>query len=138
MIATSSCFPVSSYLTPLCFAVSAYLTPFSFRSELSCGVTLIPPCVPLRVASEGGRQNVVWILERHALRLRNRRRQRPQEWRSAVVYLPPQEHGVVLVDGVVAVLHEHPAPVAELQRNVYRPGWAEPPHVLAAPLRRGN
>src|SRR5437763_11251093 len=36
------------------------------------------------------------------------------------------------------MLHEHSAPVAELQRDVDRPGWAKPPDVLAAFLPSRN
>src|SRR6266571_5265982 len=68
--------------------------------------------------SEGGRQDLGWRLERHALRRRDRRRQRPQERGSAVIDIPPQQHGGVIVQGVVAVLHEHPAKVSELHRDL--------------------
>src|SRR4051812_39558090 len=77
-------------------------------------------------------------LERHALGRRDRRRQRAQEGRPAVVDLPPHEHGVVLVDRVVAVLHEHPAPVAELHRQGDAPARPQPVDVLAAALPGGN
>src|SRR5947209_7633140 len=78
------------------------------------------------------RQDLVGALERHALRLRDGRRQRPQEWRPTVVDFPTQQHGIVLVRGVVAVLHEHAAPVAELHRERDASVWTEPVHVLAA------
>src|SRR5438067_8952377 len=67
--------------------------------------------------SERGGEDLGGRLEDDALRPRDRRRQRAQERRPAVVDLPAHEHGVVLVRGVVAVLHEHPAPVAELQAH---------------------
>ena len=51
-----------------------------------------------------------------------------------VIDLPPQEHGVVLVHGVVAVLHEHAAPVPELHGDGDRPARAEAVDVLAALL----
>src|SRR6266542_4044234 len=63
---------------------------------------------------ERSRQDVVWRLELDALRRRDGRRKGSQERRPAVVDLPPHQHGVVLVHRVVAVLHEHPAPIAEL------------------------
>src|SRR2546422_903056 len=86
--------------------------------------------------SEGGRQDLGWRLERHALRRRDRRRQRPQERGSAVINLPPQQHGVVLVQGVVAVLHEHPAKVSELHGDLDTSVRAEPIDVLAPLLPR--
>src|SRR6266496_6167986 len=82
--------------------------------------------------SKRGRQDVVWRFEGHAGRLRDRGRERPQERGPSVIDLPAQQHGVVLVHGVVAVLHEHPAPVAELHRQRDTPGWAETIDVLAA------
>src|SRR5207249_5819497 len=70
-------------------------------------------CSPFAI-SERGVQDLGRRLERHALRRRDRGRQRPQERGSAVVDLPTQQHGVVLVQGVVAVLRseEH---TSELQ-----------------------
>src|SRR5215510_12553170 len=98
----------------VCFALFSCRSPFS--------------------ASERGGQDVIRGLEGYALRLRDRGRQRTQEWRAPVVDLPPEKHGVVLVHGVVAVLHEHPTPVAELQRDVNGAVGAQPPDVLAALL----
>src|SRR5438445_13488118 len=86
--------------------------------------------------SEGSVQDLGRRLERHALRLRDGGRQRPKEWGSAVVDLPPQQHGVVLVQGVVAVLHEHPAKVPELHGDGDASARAEAIDVLAPPLRR--
>src|SRR5262245_64789944 len=84
--------------------------------------------------SESRRQDLGRRLERHALRRRDRRRQRPQEGGSAVIDLPPQQHGVVLVQSVVAVLHEHPAEVSELHRELDTSVRAETIDVLAALL----
>src|SRR3989449_9157322 len=100
---------------------------FSIRSSLA--KPSLPPCW-LDVIELG------WGLEPHALRRRDRRRQRPQERGSAVVDLPAQQHGVVLVQGVVAVLHEHPAEVPELHGDLDAPARAEAIDVLAPPLRR--
>src|SRR5207302_6784855 len=94
-----------------------------------------PPAHTAR-ASERARQDLVRALERHALRLRDRRWERPQEWRAAVVDFPPQQHGIVFMGGVVAVLHEHSAPIAELHRERDASVRAEPIHVLAALLPR--
>src|SRR5712671_2995953 len=84
--------------------------------------------------SERGGQDVVGRNEGHALRRRDRRRERPHERRPVVVDLPAHQHGVVLVDGVVAVLHEHPAEVAELHGDGDAPTGAEPVDVLASLL----
>src|SRR4051812_32895140 len=59
------------------------------------------------------RKHFSGVTENHALWPRDRRRQRSKERRSSVVDLPTQQHGVVLVRRVMAVLHEHPAPVPE-------------------------
>src|SRR5438093_7016516 len=88
----------------------------------------------LCAASERAAQDLIRGLEGYALRPRDRGRQRTQEWRAPVVDLPPEQHGVVLVRGVVAVLHEHPTPVAELQRDVNGAVGVQPPDVLAALL----
>src|SRR6185369_3306090 len=87
-------------------------------------------------ALECGRQDLGGGAERHALRRRDRRRQRPQERRPVVVDLPAHEHGVVLVHRVVAVLHEHPAPIPELHRDRHASARAQPVDVLAAAFRR--
>src|SRR5438093_5116766 len=89
---------------------------------------------PFGAASERGGQDVIRGLEGYAQRLRDRGRQRTQEWRAPVVDLPPEQHGVILVRGVVAMLHEHPTPVAELQRDVHGAVGVQPPDVLAALL----
>src|SRR5262245_26295886 len=81
-------------------------------------------------------ENLGRRLERHTLRSRDRGWQRLQEWGAVVVDLPPQQHGVVLVRGVVAVLHEHPAPVSELQRDGDAAVRPEPIDVLASPFPR--
>src|SRR5207237_9430564 len=64
----------------------------------------------------------------------NRRRQRTQERRAAVVDFPAQEHRVVLVHRVMAMLHEHAAPVAELHGNGDGAGRTQAIHVLAPSL----
>src|SRR5262249_52748412 len=68
----------------------------------------------------------------------NGRRERFEERWPVVVDLPSQEHRVVLVHGVVAMLHEHPAEVAELQRDGPLPARAQSPYVLATLLPRRN
>src|SRR6266542_450163 len=102
---------------------------FIFRSFFSSGDLpslrdLRSPLCPPRAVLEGGGEDVGRRLERHALGRRDRRRQRPQERGPVVVDLPPHEHGVVLVHRVVAVLHEHPAPVPELHRDGNAPARA--------------
>src|SRR5204862_4061081 len=84
--------------------------------------------------SEGAPEDFGRPLEGYALWLRDRGRQRLQERRPAVVDLPPQQHGVVLVRGVVAVLHEHPGEVPELYRDGDASVRAEAIDVLAPPL----
>src|SRR5437660_2022120 len=54
------------------------------------------------------------IYEGDTLRGRDRCGQRPQERRASVIDFPANQHGVIFVYGVVAVLHEHAAPVTEL------------------------
>src|SRR3989449_4379764 len=56
---------------------------------------------------------------------------RPQEWGSTVIDLPAQQHGVVLVQGVVAVLHEHSAEVPELHGDLDASVRAQAIDVLA-------
>src|ERR1700724_2308749 len=63
---------------------------------------------------ERGRGYVIRRYKRDTLRRCDRCRQRPQEWRATVIDFPTDQHGVVLVHCVVAVLHEHSTPVAEL------------------------
>src|SRR2546427_2946053 len=75
-------------------------------------------------------------LEPHTLRRGDRRRQGPQERSPAIVDLPAQQHGVVLVQGVVAVLHEHPAEVAELHGDLDAAVRAQAVDVLAPLLPR--
>src|SRR2546422_5201137 len=72
--------------------------------------------------------------EGHTLRLRDWGRKRPHEWRPVVVDLPPQQHRVVFVRGVVAVLHEHPAEVSELHRDGDASLGTEAIDILAPPL----
>src|SRR5262249_50743353 len=104
------------------------------RTFRSLFMSISFPCA----ASERGFQDLIRGLESYALRPRYRGRQRAQEWRAPVVDLPPEKHGVVLVRGVVAVLHEHPTPVAELQRDVNGAVGVQPPDVLAALLPGGD
>src|SRR5579864_6924222 len=63
---------------------------------------------------ECGRGYVVRRHEGNARWSRDRCRKRPQEWRATVIDFPTDQHGIVLVHCVVAVLHEHSTPVAEL------------------------
>src|SRR2546422_3803154 len=100
---------------------------FSIRSSLA--KPSLPPCW-LDVIELGG------SLEPHTLRRRNRRWQRPQERGSAVVDFPAQQHGIVLMQGVVAVLHEHPAEVPELHGDLDASVRAEAIDVLAPLLPR--
>src|SRR5262249_16837373 len=58
------------------------------------------------------RQEFIRILEGDAVRRRQRRAQRTQERLAAAGEIPAHQHRVVLVRRVVAVLHEHAAPVA--------------------------
>src|SRR4051812_9180774 len=85
---------------------------------------------------ERGRLDVVRSAERHALRRRDRSRQRVEERLARAIDLPPDEHRVVLVHRVVAVLHEHSAEVAELHGEGHAARRTEPVDVLAALLPR--
>src|SRR5881397_157762 len=88
------------------------------------------------MSSERGWKDLGRILERDTLRPRNRRGQRTQERRTVVVDLPSQQHRVVLVHGVMAVLHEHAAEVAELHRDRHGAAGMQAIHVLP-PLLSG-
>src|SRR5436305_10949875 len=72
---------------------------------------VVSMCAP---PSQCTAKDVVGRHERDALRSGNRRRQGPHERLPPVVELPADEHGVILMDRVVTVLHEHPAPITEL------------------------
>src|SRR5471032_2019428 len=52
----------------------------------------------------------------------------------AAVELPTDEHGVVFMHGVVAVLHEHPRKLAELHGESHAAAWTKAIHVLPAAL----
>ena len=54
--------------------------------------------------------------------------------RRRLVDLPAQEHGIVFVHSVVAMLHEHAAEVAELHSEGDTAPWPQPIDVLAALL----
>src|SRR6185369_16260914 len=95
-------------------------------------------CFSFSVASESSRKYVSRGHKRDALRCRSRSRQRSQEWRAAIVDLPPQEHRVVFVHGVVAVLHEHAAKIAELECDFHFAARSEAPDVLAPALPGRN
>src|SRR2546425_4094128 len=62
--------------------------------------------------------------------------QRCQERTPSVVDLPPQQHRVVFVRGVMAMLHEHAAPVAELHGEGHGAAGMQPVDVFASPLPR--
>src|SRR6185312_5136404 len=62
----------------------------------------------------------------------NRARKRTQERRTSIVDFPTNKHGVVFMHGVVAVLHEHAAPIAELHGQGYAASGTQAIHVLAA------
>src|SRR5688572_18344871 len=91
-------------------------------------------CFFIVCSSERRRQNLGRRNERDALRRGDRRRQRPQERRALAADLPPHQHGVVLVGGVVAVLHEHAAPIAELHLDGDGAAGPQTVHILAASL----
>src|SRR2546429_8154060 len=104
----------------------------------ACCVAPDHPFAANNTSSECCRKNVVRSLKRDALRPRNRRRQRPQERRPVVVDLPSQQHRVVLVDRVVAMLHEHAAEVTELLSDGDGAAGTETIHVLAPSLSGWN
>src|SRR5471032_1637565 len=85
---------------------------------------------------ERGRQDVVRILERHPLWRRDWRGQRFQHRVATAVDIPPHEHRVILVDRVVAVLHVHAAPIAELQGDGDAAAGTQTINVLAAKFPR--
>src|SRR5689334_13071997 len=84
----------------------------------------------------GAGEDLVRSLEGDASWLRNRSRQRVQERLSGAVDVPPQQHGIVFMHGVVAVLHEHAAPIAELHPDDYSPIRTKAVHILASALCR--
>src|SRR6185312_11091125 len=65
-------------------------------------------------------KNFVRRLKSDASRFGNGCWQWAQE-RSSAVQVPPQQHGIVFMHGVVAVLHEHAAPIPELHLEGHRP-----------------
>ncbi len=83
-------------------------------------------------------QNLVRRLERDSCRFGNRRRQRVQEHASGGIHLPAQQHCVVLMHGVVAMLHKHAAPVAELHGDGHAAVFSQTVNILAASLRLRN
>src|SRR5262247_3528560 len=96
-----------------------------------CTLRSTPNRLPTALAR--GREDVGGVAEGHALGRRDRRFQPPHKWGPGyVVDLPSRQHGVVLVRGVVAVLHEHPTPVPELQRDGDASVRAEAIDVLAS------
>src|SRR5215218_1320295 len=92
----------------------------------------------LSSASESGRKYVVRGHKRDSLRFRDRSRQRVQERCAGAVDFPPQEHRVVFVHGVMAVLHKHAAKVAELKRDFHFAARSQAPDVFASALPCGN
>src|SRR5712691_6974855 len=102
--------------------------------KAACAATLPPACVSPPV-SASSREDVVRSDERDTLRRWDRRRERLQyRVPAGLVDLPAQQHGVVLVHGVVAVLHEHAAEVPELQRDGHTSPGAQTIDVFAALL----
>src|SRR5512140_568465 len=85
-----------------------------------------------------GRQDVFGGNEGHTLRRGDGRRQRLEEGRAVGVDFPPQQHRVVLVHRVVAVLHVHSAEVAQLHQQGHASARAQAVDVLAAALPGGN
>src|SRR5579859_3314478 len=99
------------------------------------GLVRAPSCGERPGVKLRARQDLIRVLEGYASRLRNRSRQGAQERRSTI-QVPPQQHGIVFMHGVVAVLHEHPAPIAELHPDHYGSARTQPIYVFAAALRR--
>src|ERR1051326_3503603 len=85
-------------------------------------------------ALEGRWENVVRVFKGHALRLGNWRWQRFQERAAGVINLPAQEHGIVFVNSVVAMLHEHAAEIAELHGQSDAAARTQSINILAALL----
>src|SRR6476620_5002477 len=79
-------------------------------------------------------QDLVRGLERDSCRFGNRRRKRIQEHASGGIDLPAQQHCVVLMHGVVAMLHEHAAPVTELHGDGDSATLFQPVNIFAASL----
>src|SRR5882762_10367760 len=90
------------------------------------------------VRSVGGWQDFVRRDEGDALRRWDWRGQGVELRVAKWIEVPAQEHRVVLVDGVVAVLHEGAGPVAELDGQGDAPGRPQPIDVLAALLPGGD
>src|SRR4051812_47061953 len=88
------------------------------------------------VRSVRGWQDIVRRDEGDALARRDGRGQRVQLGEAQWVEVPSQEHRVVLVGGVVAMLHEGAGPVAELDRQGDATRGSQPVDVLSALLPR--
>src|SRR6185312_124904 len=88
--------------------------------------------------SESGGKDVIRRLKSDALRLGDRCWQRPEERGTAVIDFPTQQHGVVFVHRVMAVLHEHAAKVAELHGQCHAAAWTQTIYVLPSLLPSRN
>src|SRR5206468_12468680 len=84
------------------------------------------------------RSDFVWRDEADALWRGNRRWQRPEHRRATVIDLPTNQHGVIFVHGVMAVLHVHAAPIAELHGESHATAGMQTIDILAASLPCGD
>src|SRR5919112_1517973 len=75
-------------------------------------------------------KDVVRIDERASLRCRDWRRQRPEFGGAVGIDVPPQQHRVVLVHRVMAMLHVGAGEVAELHAERHRAGRLQAVDVL--------
>src|ERR1700756_2588059 len=75
---------------------------------------------------------VIRIREGHAGGCRNGGGELIQEWCSRITDLPTHKHGVIFVDGIVAVLHVHSAKVSELQCQGHAPARTQTIYILAS------
>src|ERR1700756_1768662 len=84
------------------------------RRPASCAADRRPGYCVTPAELERGWSDVIRCNEGDALCFRNGGRQRIEERCSCSVDFPTNQHGVVFVNGVVAVLHVHSTPVTEL------------------------
>src|SRR6476620_11769620 len=81
------------------------------------------------------RQDLIRVFECHTRRVWTGRWQRTEERRASIIQLPAQEHGIVLMHGVMAVLHGHAAPIAELHGKRNAAVWPQTVNILTTQLR---
>src|SRR5260221_13989950 len=93
-----------------------------------------PACSFRPAELERGGGYVIRCNKGHTLRRCDRCWKWPQERRASIINFPTDQHGIVLVHCVVAVLHEHSTPVTELHGGGYASTRTQTIDALAALL----